>query len=172
MAPRFLISGLINLETTVRIEGFPLAYSPVHYPFFGVASTVSGVGYNLAKALTTLGESVRLLSLVGPDPAGRQAREALTALGLADTDVAEAAHTAQSVILYDAAGRRQIHTDLKDLQERAYPVERFQAALAASDVCALCNINFSRPFLRLARAAGRTPASADRRTAASRRSTP
>ena len=152
---RFLVSGLINLETTLRIEGFPLAYNPVNYPFFGVASTVSGVGFNLAKALTTLGERVRLLSLVGPDPAGEQARAAVAGLGLEEADLAAAAQTAQSVILYDGAGRRQIHVDLKDLQERAYPAERFQAALAEAEVCALCNANFSRAFLGAARAAGR-----------------
>jgi len=44
------ISGLINIETTVQVEGFPIEYSPVRYPFFGVRSTVSGVGYNVAKA--------------------------------------------------------------------------------------------------------------------------
>ena len=38
-----LVSGLLNLETTVRVDGFPIPYFPVHYPFFGVRSTVSGV---------------------------------------------------------------------------------------------------------------------------------
>ncbi len=33
-----IVSGLINIETTVRIDGFPLAYSPVLYPFGGVYS--------------------------------------------------------------------------------------------------------------------------------------
>lgn len=51
-----LISGLINLETSLRVDGFPLPYFPVRYPFFGVNSTVSGVGFNVAKALTTLGD--------------------------------------------------------------------------------------------------------------------
>jgi len=50
-----LVSGLINLETTLRVEGFPVPYAPVRFPFFGVNGTVSGVGYNVAKALTTLG---------------------------------------------------------------------------------------------------------------------
>lgn len=153
--PRFLVSGLINIETTLRIDAFPLAYNPVNYPFFGVASTVSGVGYNVAKALTTLGAGVRLLSLVGQDLAGRQVRAVLAGAGLAGEGLQPAEHTAQSVILYDAAGRRQIHVDLKDLQERVYPFEHFQAALAVSEVCVLCNANFSRPFLRPAREAGR-----------------
>ena len=48
---RVLVSGLINLETTLRVNGFPIDYNPVNYPFLGVQSRVSGVGYNLAKAL-------------------------------------------------------------------------------------------------------------------------
>ena len=49
------ISGLINIETTVQVDAFPIEHTPVRYPFFGVRSTVAGVGYNIAKALTTLG---------------------------------------------------------------------------------------------------------------------
>ena len=71
---RFLVAGLINIETTLQIEGFPLQYNPVNFPFFGVNSSVSGVGYNLAKALTVLGNEIQFLSIVGDDPAGRLAR--------------------------------------------------------------------------------------------------
>jgi len=46
--PNILVSGLINIETTLRVDGFPIAYNPVNYPFFGVNSSVSGVGYNIA----------------------------------------------------------------------------------------------------------------------------
>ncbi|HRC76137.1 MAG TPA: hypothetical protein PLO33_10700, partial [Kouleothrix sp.] len=64
------VSGLINIETTVQVDRFPIEYSPVRYPFFGVRSTVAGVGYNVAKALATLGDSVRLASIVGRDMPG------------------------------------------------------------------------------------------------------
>lgn len=64
---RILVSGLINIETTLRIEGFPIPYFPVRYPFFGINSSVSGVGYNVAAALTTLGDEVRHR----PTPAAR-----------------------------------------------------------------------------------------------------
>lgn len=151
---RVLVSGLINIETTLRIETFPLAYNPVNYPFFGVASTVSGVGYNVAKALTALGHETRFVSLIGRDVAGGQARAALAADGLPGEFVLDAAHTAQSVIVYDRDGRRQIHVDLKDLQERAYPAETFQRALAGCELAVLCNINFSRPSLAAAQHAG------------------
>ena len=31
-----LVSGLINMETTVRVRQFPVNYYPIDYPFFGV----------------------------------------------------------------------------------------------------------------------------------------
>ena len=153
---RVLVSGLVNLETTVKVDGFPVPYFPVRYPFFGVGSSVSGVGYNVARALKALGDAPILLSLVAPDLAGRQVRDALSRDGLDGFFVRDGAReTAQSVILYDEEGRRQIHVDLKDVQERTYPRELFGQALAACDAAALCNVNFSRPFLGPAREAGK-----------------
>ena len=150
-----LVSGLINIETTVQVESFPIDYTPVRYPFFGVGSTVSGVGFNIAKALTTLGDTVRFLSFVGHDLAGDLARYALKRLGIDPACVVEGLdETPQSVILYDKTGRRQINVDLKDIQEKVYPVERFDAALKGCSLAALCNINFSRPLLERARRAG------------------
>ena len=156
-----LVSGLINIETTLRVEGFPIHYNPVNFPFHGVHSSVSGVGYNLAKALTVLGDQVHFLSLIGSaDLAGPVVRAALAAGGISDQYVLPALeHTPQSVILYDPSGRRQIHVDLKDVQQQAYPPHLFEQAMAASDLLALCNINFSRPFLVKARRAGKRIAS-------------
>lgn len=154
--PRILVSGLVDVETTVKVDEFPIDYFPVRYPFFGVASAVSGVGYNVARALKALGDAPLLLSLIGPDLAGRQVRDALSRDGLDFFWLRDGAkETPQSVILYDGEGRRQIHVDLKDVQEKSYPRELFEQALAASDAAALCNVNFSRPFLAAAREAGK-----------------
>lgn len=148
---RFVVAGLINIETTVRIDGFPLAYAPARYLFHGIRSTVSGVGLNISKALHTLGHDVRFLSLIGQDVGGESVRAALRSLGIDDRDVlGELAETAQSVILYDADGQRAIHVDLKDVQERVYPEERAAQAFDDADMAVLCNINFSRPMLESA----------------------
>ncbi len=150
-----LVSGLINIETTLKVDRFPVAYEPVRYPFWGVNSTVSGVGYNVAKALTTLGDDVRFLSLVGRDLWGRGVIQTLADAAISAEYVQpQLAQTAQSVILYEPSGRRQIHVDLKDVQEQVYSPERFAAALAGCDLAVLCNVNFSRPFLARAQQAG------------------
>lgn len=151
-----LVAGLINIETTLRVNGFPLEYNPVNYPFWGVKSTVSGVGYNISKALTVLGHEVRFTALVGQDDLGTQ-----NTLAALDSDhispdyvLPILKNTPQSVILYDSSGRRQIHVDLKDIQETAYDEARFRTAFNGCALAVLCNINFSRPFLKIAKSAG------------------
>ena len=153
---RILVSGLINLEVTLSVDGFPIAYAPVRYPFQGVNSNVSGVGFNVAKALVTLGDDVRFASMVGRDFAGGFAKLALKRAGISPTWVVERLQqTPHSVILFDRDGQRQINVDLKDIQDRIYPEPLFQRASTGCSLFALCNINFSRPLLRHARAAGK-----------------
>ncbi|MCB2209761.1 carbohydrate kinase family protein [bacterium] len=153
---RIFVAGLINLETTIAIDGFPLEYFPCRYPFFGLQTTVSGVGFNVANALTTLGNSVQFASLIGKDDNGRIAREALIKDGITDELVLDfLKETAQSVILYDPEGRRQIHVDLKDIQEQVYPLAAAKAAIEACDLAVICNVNFARPLLAIAHEAGK-----------------
>jgi len=152
---KILVCGHTNLETTLAVDAFPLEYVPVRYPFFGIQTAVAGVGYNIARALSTLGSQVNFLTLVGQDMAGQQVQQQALANGLGSDYIAAAMpQTAQSVILYDKQGQRQIHSDLKDVQERPYPLDLFQQALPESDLAILGNINYTRPFLALVQQAG------------------
>jgi ribokinase len=153
---RILVSGLINIETTLRVDGFPIYYSPVRYPFQGVNATISGVGYNIAKALTRLGDEVAFLSIIGRDASGQQIRAELDQDGIEDSYIlVDMLQTAQSVILYDDTGRRQINVDLKDIQDKTYPLDLFERAADGCEILALCNINYSRPMLHPAKKAGK-----------------
>ena len=153
---RIFVAGLINMETTLAVDSFPIPYFPVRYPFFGIQTTVSGVGYNIAKALTTLGDTVHLASLIGKDDNAELVRKALERDNVPDDLVlSETEATAQSAILYDPQGRRQIHTDLKDIQNHSYPEAQARPVIEASDLAAICNVNFSRPLLEVAKRAGK-----------------
>lgn len=150
-----LVCGTFNVETTLKVDTFPLAYMPVHYKPFGISSSPSGVGYNVARALTVLGNGVRFASLIGQDFQGRALRGTLAADGITDTFVlGELEHTPQSVTVYDAQGQRMVNTDLKDLHTRTYPPEQFETAVQGCSLAVMTNVNFSRALLALAKQAG------------------
>lgn len=151
---RILVSGLLNTETTTAVRGFPVNYYPIDYPFFGISTGVSGVAFNVAKALRTLGDDIRVMSMVGRDYPADYIRAELKALGIGtDGVLTELAQTPSSVVLHDPQGRRQIYCDLKDIQDASYPFR--EAMLADVDLVAACNINFNRPLLHLAKQAGK-----------------
>jgi len=154
---RVLVAGMINVETNLRIEGFPLPYYPVAYPFHGVTTNVSGAAWNVGKALAGLGHEVRFVSLVGDDALAGLARRDVREAGVDDRYVLTVTGaTCQSVILVDPDGRRQVHTDLKDLQEptTVYPAETLAEAMDGCDVAVVGNMNMCRDILRRVRAEG------------------
>lgn len=151
---KILISGLINTETSVRVRKFPIDYYPIDYPFFGVNTAVSGVAWNIAKALSTLGDGVRFLTMTGKDFPAEYIRNELQTAGIGTEGVkANLSQTPSSVVLYDGEGKRQIHCDLKDIQETEYGFA--PACCEDTDLVVACNINFNRPLLRIARESGK-----------------
>ena len=152
---KILISGLVNTETVTRVRKFPIDYYPVDYPFFGISTAVSGVAYNMALALKTLGDDVRLLSMTGSDFPSAYINHELNQAGIAADDVKQKLReTPNSVVLYDETGRRQIYCDLKDIQETSYGFSEEQ--MADADIVVACNINFNRELLHLAKRMGKT----------------
>ena len=147
---KILLSGLLNMETTTRTRGFPINYYPIDYPFFGVNLYPGGVGFNLAKALHTLGDEINLYSLIGDDDTGKLIKEKLKKMGVSYKHVYPVLpQTPMSSILYDETGRRLIYCDLKDIQMRVCPFNENEVEEA--DVVIATNINFSRGLLKLAK---------------------
>ncbi len=154
---KILISGLVNTETTVRVRQFPINYYPIDYPFFGVNTAVSGVAYNIALALKTLGDDPSLVSMTGSDFPAAYISSELAKAGIDPSNLRETlAETPSSVVLYDETGRRQIYCDLKDIQETSYGFS--EDLLKDVDLVVACNINFNRDLLTLAKNAGKTVA--------------
>lgn len=146
------ISGLINIESTLQVRGFPIPYYPVDYPFFGIRSGVAGVAYNVAKALQTLGDEISLYSMIGKDEEGGRILKKLRRDGISTENIREnLEETPVTIALYDGQGRRQIYCDLKDIQEQTPEEGSFEQALADCDFAVLCNTNFNRAFIKKAK---------------------
>jgi ribokinase len=144
-----LVCGLTNIETTLKIDGFPIEYSPIEYRFFGVNSSISGVGYNIVKALKVLGNTPYFFTIIGNDvykniifsDLEKDKIDTKYVLPLLE-------QTVHSGILYDD-NKRKILLDLKDIQETKYPAKIIEEVIDQIDIGIICNINFSRDFLKI-----------------------
>ena len=129
---RALVVGNVGLETSLKLTTFPLPDASSYQPH-KLELGVSGVGFNVARALQTLGTDVRLASVIGPDTVGDFLRAELqTVLDTSYLHIGE--RTARSLVVSNASGARHVHTDLGGVSGAEYPLERFDAALQG---CAL-----------------------------------
>lgn len=148
---KIFISGLLNLETTVKIRKFPIEYYPIDYPFFGINSCVSGVAYNIAKAFTVLGDDVNLFSFIGKDNEAKLVLESLKKEKIANKNILhKLKKTPASVVLFDEQGKRQIYCDLKDIQEQNVNYNDVKE-IDESDLFVICNTNFNRNLIKEAK---------------------
>jgi ribokinase len=151
-----LVCGLINIETTLKISNFPIEYSPVEYNFFEVNSSISGVGYNIVKALKTLGDDPCFFSIIGNDIYKNIIFSDLEKDKIGTKYILPLLEqTAQSGILHDN-NKRKILLDLKNIQETKYPAEIINEVMDKINIGIICNINFSRDFLKILKDNGKT----------------
>jgi ribokinase len=155
-----VVAGVTNLQFSVPVDGFPVAYVPVRYPQGQTGVRVAGVGYNVAAGLTALGSEVRLATFAGGDLLGGAVETELRARGLYGPWVAGGQETARSVVLHEPGGELMICADLRGLPEAVYPPALFAAALDGADYAVITNIGFARPLLAVARDTG-VPVAAD-----------
>ncbi len=146
---KIFISGLINVEHSLSVDSFPLQYSPIEYSFNKINSTISGVGYNIVKALKTLGDDAELFSIIGDDNNGLLVKSVLEKekISTANIKSLSSTATAESIVVFDKEGRRKIYCDLKNLQDLS--LDQNIENIDDFDIAIITNINFNRPLLTL-----------------------
>ena len=106
---RILLSGLINIETTLRVDSFPLTYEPVRFPFFGINSTVSGVGLGSNRALLAVKEDNFLERIVA-----ESIRPIVNTIGAGDALFSSFVHTYENMNdPYDAIRKAVVFASYK-----------------------------------------------------------
>ena len=150
------VSGLLNFETILNVESFPINYFPIDYPFFGITSAVSGVAFNISKALTMLGDKIILSSHIGDDLLGKtiigECKKAKICTDLIKKDLES---TPNTVVLVDNARHAQTYCDLKNVQDVTTSFELEKEHITQADLLVLCNSNFNRPLLKKAKELGK-----------------
>ena len=145
---KILVSGLINIETSVNVDHFPVEYNPIEYPFFGVNNCISGVGYNVAKAVKILGEDADLLSVIGNDIYSEVIKSAFKKEHINSILLPRIEQTPTSIVIVDREGKRKIYCDLKDIQDKE-PLDESVINVDDYSLAVLTNINFNRKLLKV-----------------------
>lgn len=152
---KVVVMGLVNRETTIKVPELPMEHIPISYHFFGMESMISGSGYNVSKAMSILGDDVKLLAMTGNDDLGEMVEKQLQRDEISSKYLKKKLKaTPETMVFYDDQNRRQIFFDLKDAQEQEYDKKAFTEAVKGADLLFLGNANFVRPFLKEAKKTG------------------
>lgn len=149
---KIYVSGMLNFEATLKVDNFPLNYFPIDYPFFNIDTSIAGSAYNISMALKKLNNDVTISGFVGRDRIGGLIVEDLRKRDFSTSKIYRTINdTPTSIVLYDQFGRRQVHADLKNLQDLELSFSKEKNAIRKCDALVLTNINFNRPLLEEAR---------------------
>lgn len=142
------VSGLINVEYNIKVHDFPIDYSPIEYSFFGSDINISGVGFNIIKALNTLQDEVLPISIVGKDIFSKLVLIEIEKMGLDKRFIfTNLKNICSSLVLFDNEGRRKIYCDLKEIQDLRVPYSKVKKEILNCDVLILTNISFNEEIL-------------------------
>lgn len=116
--------GWVNLEVSVPIGSFPIEYRAQRGVPRGVVSGISGVAYNIAKALHSLGSPTQFTPVLGSDAIGQFALAEIRAnTGMVVDPLTVLEETPQTVVLYADDGQRLLLWDQKDAPSMTFPAE-------------------------------------------------
>ncbi|MBE5836962.1 carbohydrate kinase family protein [Butyrivibrio sp.] len=153
---KFLVAGVTQIETIVRVDKIPVSYAPLSNVQNSIYTAMGGDAYNESLALKWLGDDVTFMSIVGRNqdlglinPPDR--RITLST----DYIIPQMQETPTEVVLYDKERKQQIFEDIKDLRENVYDMNVVTPIAGACDMMVLANANFCRPFAKTAAELGK-----------------
>lgn len=150
---KFLVAGVTQIETIVRVDKIPVVYSPITSANDSIFTAMGGDAYNESLALEWLGDDVTFMSIVGRN-------QDLSLINPHDRKITLSTQyiipqmkaTPTEVVLYDKDRKQQIFEDIKDLRENVYDMSMVAPIAEACDMMVLANANFCRPFAKEAAA--------------------
>lgn len=145
---RVVVIGIANQQTSLPVDSFPFEYEPWRNVNGQIRHTVGGVGFNVARALSTFGNMVALASPLGEDyPAALIDAEAYRYNISTHLCRRELARTPRSVVLHDSRGRRMVNSDLTDAADFTFEPEDLLLDVAGADLVVLASLPLVRPLI-------------------------
>ena len=144
---KFVVAGITQVETIVRVDKVPVSYSPLSTEINSIYNGVGGDAYNEALALSWLGDEVKFMSIIGRDKSIEDLNPPQSKIRLDTSNVLQIMdETPNCVILFDKNHKKQIFEDIKDLRDKVYDMSMFAPMSGWADMVVLANANFCRPF--------------------------
>lgn len=148
---KFLVAGVTQIETIVRVDKIPVSYAPLTSAPDSIYTAMGGDAYNESLALKWLGDDVCFMSIVGRNQDLGMINPVDRKITLStDYIIPQMNETPTEVVLYDKGRKQQIFEDIKDLRENAYDMNMVTPIIGSCDMLVLANANFCRPFAKQA----------------------
>lgn len=145
---RVVVIGIANQQTSVAVDSFPVEYVPRREVNGAIRHTVGGVGFNVARVLSALGNMVALASPLGEDyPAAMIDAEAYRYNISTHLCHRELKKTPRSVVIHDAEGRRMVNSDLTDGATFIFPLDALRPDVARANLVILANLPLTRQLV-------------------------
>lgn len=145
---RVVVIGIANQQTSMPVDSFPFDYAPWRPVNGQIRHTVGGVGFNVARVISTFGNMVALASPIGEDyPAALIDAEAYRYNISTHLCRRELVRTPRSVVLHDPSGRRMVNSDLTDAADFAFDPEDLLPDVERADLVVLASLPLVRPLI-------------------------
>lgn len=143
---RIVVAGAVSYYLSVGVPDFPLHYAAKCTPRW-MAGGVAGAAGHIARVLGTLGDDVRLCTVVGRDAAGAEIRAELGRCGLLGPGVIDGGESSMGVALVAPDGSRLGLPHLRPVNGVAYPFGALGVAARDAGLLVLTNAKFVRPLV-------------------------
>ena len=146
---KFLVAGVTQIETIVRVDKIPVSYSPLTSANDSIFTAMGGDAYNESLALEWLGDEVTFMSIVGRNQDMGMINPPDRKITLSTQYIVpQMKETPTEVVLYDQNRKQQIFEDIKDLRDNVYDMSMVAPIAEECDMMVLANANFCRPFAK------------------------
>ncbi len=145
---RFLLAGITQIETIVKVDKVPVEYSPLVNRPNTIFTDVGGDAYNESLALKWLGDDVMFLTFFGRNQDIALMNPPHHEISVPTNYVQRVnGDTPLAVVFVDDNREEQIFEDIKDIRDSVYDRAVIDRLVPQSDFVVLANANFCRPIL-------------------------
>jgi ribokinase len=150
---KFMVAGLVQFETIVKVEELPLPYAQFESLPDIINAGMGGAGFNEAMALKWLGDDVDFMSMVARNMPRRQieANMKINNIRMSTEYVLPMLDGMPSSVILYSKGKRQVFEDLKDIRTVEYDYDIFEQRIQDKDMVLISSNNFCRPLIELSK---------------------